>query len=164
MVDLDRARRRVSQRGMGDIPVLFQAVELRPALVGGGWLGVALLVAGAIALALRFVGGLGELAGGLLAAFGVVLAFVLIRCRRFEVTVGTNRVETRVGFAERTLPLGLVTGAVAAPASSWRRAYTDREVRLEVAGERVAVPTREPEELLEALGFAGRAGELKADR
>lgn len=152
MVDLDRARGRDVRRSVDDIPLAYEAVELKPALVRGGWLAVLALVVAAITLAFRFSSGVGEGAGGFLAAMGVLLAFALVRCRRCETTVGTVQVETRVGVAHRKLPVGMIDVVTLTTASSWRRAYADRELRLEVAGETLAIPTHHPEDLLEALG------------
>ena len=164
MVDLDRARSRPRERGAVDVPLVFEAVELKPALVRAGWLAVVVLVAVAITLALRFSSGVGELAGGVLASVGVLLAFVLVRCRRFETSVGTVQVEAGLGLAHRKVPVGMVGGVAVTVATSWRRAYADQEVRLEVAGETLALPSQHPEGLLEALGASGRVGELTADR
>lgn len=135
------------------VPEHYHMVRLRTWVVLVGWpVSLALGVAGVTLAALS-----GELAaegvGMVLAAAGGVALVGLVRCRRFEVVVTANTLETASGPFRRRLPLAFITGVTAAPSASWRRLYADREVRvdLQVGSRSLVVPTRDEEELLAVL-------------
>jgi hypothetical protein len=84
---------------------------------------------------------------------GCALVVLLVRCRRYEITVGKRMIELRLGPFRRTLPVACVIDAVERPASSWRRFFASRElaIALSVEARPLNVPTREPQELRAAL-------------
>ena len=77
----------------------------------------------------------------------------MTRCRTYEITVGTARLETGSGPFQQTVPVGAVESTDRRPATAWRRMFADEELVLEVSvGARVVVfPSREPAKILEAL-------------
>jgi len=136
-----------------DLPLHFEAVALRAPLKVVGWpVGVLTIVAG-LTLAGRAGGPLAEAVGAALALVGGTLVVALIRCRRFEVTVGRKLMELRLGPFRRTLPAGSIEAVRVRPATSWRRLFADREavLRSGIDSRPVILPTGEPEELREAL-------------
>ena len=136
-----------------DLPLHFEAVALRARLKVVGWpVGLVAIVAG-VTLVGRVGSPLAEAVGVVLAMVGGTLVVALIRCRRFEVTVGRKLVELRLGPFRRTLPAGGIQAARVRPATSWRRLFADREavLRLGIDSRPVIVPTEESEELCEAL-------------
>jgi len=98
-----------------------------------------------------------EAAAACLILIGGPLVVALIRCRRYEVTIGERRIELRLGPFRRTLPAGCVENTTERPATSWRRLYTPQEMvlNLSVDARPLIVPTNEPDDLRVAL--VGRA-------
>ena len=136
-----------------DLPLHYEASPLKAAVRTAGWpAGIVATVAG-IAGFVRAGSVVAEAAAALLVLIGCVLVVALVRCRRYEVTVGRRMIELRLGPFRRTLPTGCVEAATARPASSWRWLFAPRELVLTLSlGTRpVIVPTHEPEELRAAL-------------
>lgn len=137
----------------GDVPIHYEVSYLRYSMRAVGWLVAMLALPGGIAVFVRAGSFAGEAVGALLVVVGVTLVVLLIRCRRYEVTVGKRMIELRLGPFRRTLPAGCVEEATARRASSWRRLYAPREVALALSIETrvVIVPTHEPDDLRSAL-------------
>jgi len=136
-----------------DLPLHFEASPLKAAVKIVGWvLGVLVIVAG-MAGFVRAESTVAEAAAACLILIGGTLVVALIRCRRYEVTVGERRIELRLGPFRRTLPAGCVETAKERPATSWRRLYAPRELALTLGLDTrtVIVPTHEPGELRAAL-------------
>ena len=136
-----------------DLPLHFEAVALRAPVKVVGWpVGMAAILAG-VMLVGRAGSPLTEAVGVVMAVVGGTLVVALIRCRRFEVTVGRKLVELRFGPFRRTLPAGGIEEARVRPATSWRSLFADREavLKLGIDTRPVIVPTEGPEELCEAL-------------
>jgi len=141
-----------------DLPLHYEASPLKAAVGVVGWpAGIAAVVAGIAAYA-----GAGSVAAEavsvLSVGLGATLVMALVRCRRYEITIGRRMIELRLGPFRRTLPTGCVEEAADQPASSWRRLYASRELVLGLSVETRAliVPTHDPDELRAAL--AGGAG------
>jgi len=136
-----------------DLPLHFEASPLKAAVMVAGWMvGVLAIVAGMAAF-VRAESTVAEAAAACLILIGGTLVVALIRCRRYEVTVGERRIELRLGPFRRTLPTGCVETATERPATSWRRLYAPMELTLSLSVDTrpLIVPTQEPEELREAL-------------
>ena len=136
-----------------DLPLHFEASPLKAAVKIAGWvLGVLAIVAG-MAGFVRAESMVAEAAVAFLILIGGTLVVALIRCRRYEVTVGKRRIELRLGPFRRTLPTGCVETATERPATSWRRLYAPRELALTLGLDTrtVIVPIHEPGELRAAL-------------
>ena len=137
----------------GDLPLHYEASPLKVWAGAVGWpAAIVAIVAGITA----YVGAgsfLSEAIGVCLVLIGCTLVVVLVRCRRYEVTVGQRMIELRLGPFRRTLPTGCVEKAAEQAASSWRRLFGCRELVLTLGVETrpLIVPTRDPEELRAAL-------------
>ena len=140
-----------------DLPLHFEASPLKAAVQAVGWVvGVLAIVAGMAG----FVGAestVAEASAGCLILVGGTLVVGLVRCRRYEVTVGKRMIEFRLGPFRRTLPAGCVETATVRRASSWRRLYAPQELVLTLNLETRAaiVPTHEPNDLRAAFRTPG---------
>jgi hypothetical protein len=136
-----------------DLPLFFEASPIQ------GWVRTVGAALGAVATAtgivafVNSVSMVAEIAAVVLIFAGGTLVLALIRCRRYEVTVGERMIELRLGPFRRTLPAGCVDEATARPASAWRRFYAPRELILGLSVETrpLVVPTHDPDELGAAL-------------
>ena len=138
---------------LDDLPRHYEGLPLRLLLVVAGWaVGVVAATGGIAAMVLGDDTAL-ELPGAVLAAVGAVLLAAVVRCRRVDVLVGKRWLEVRNGPRRHRVPVEWVRGAETRAASSWRRLYADHEVMVALTtGDRELVaPTREPEELVEAI-------------
>jgi hypothetical protein len=111
--------------------------------IGLGFYGAA-VTEGAVA---RIVGPIGVIVGG------VALAAVW-QCRKYELTVGTVRIEIGTGPFRDTLATGAVESMTLRPATGWRRCFATDEVVLGLeVGRRpsVPIPTLDPTALRAAL-------------
>ena len=137
----------------GDLPLHYEALPLRAAFGGVGWPVGIFAIVGGIAAFVRTNSVATEAVAACLVVAGCALVVLLVRCRRYEVTVGKRMTELRLGPFRRTLPTGCVTDTVEQPASSWRRFFAPRELVLSLSVETrpVIVPTNEPDELRAAL-------------
>jgi hypothetical protein len=135
------------------IPVYVETIPLKPtSRVVGLLLGVLLLVGG-FAEAIWADGTSGRVAGPLLVMAGGILVIAVVRCRAYEITVGTARTEAGTGPFRETIPTGSIESTELRPASGWRRLYADEEVLLHLdtgSGEAV-VPSRDPAALHSAI-------------
>lgn len=137
----------------GDLPLHYEASPLKVGVGAVGWLvGIAAIVGG-IAAYVDAGSFLSEAIAVCLVLIGCTLVVVLVRCRRYEVTVGRRMTEIKLGPFRRTLPTGCVTDSVEQAASSWRRVYAPRElvIRVNVETRPLIVPTHDPDELRAAL-------------
>ena len=137
-----------------EIPIHFEGVPLKRSLKFVAWPGSLVCAVVGIAVMVVRPGWIIEVAAALCAAAGVVLLTGLIRCRRYELVVGKKWFFATLGPFKRHIPLQLVEGAFERPAESWRRLFADRELvlRVSVGSGEDPFPTRQPDELLEALG------------
>jgi hypothetical protein len=136
-----------------DLPLHYEASPFGVVVGGVGWLaGIVAIVAGIWAF-VRAGSFLSEAVAAILVLIGCTLVVFLVRCRRYEVTVGKRIIELRLGPFRRTLPTGCVTETVQRSASSWRRFFAPREMELTLSVETRAlvIPTHDPEELRAAL-------------
>ena len=138
----------------GDLPLYYEASSLRAHVKVAGWVAGVLATVVGIAGFARAESTVAEAVAVSLVLIGGTLVVALIRCRRYEVTVGKRMIELRLGPSRRTLPAGCVEEITTRPATSWRRLYTPRELVLSLSVETraVIVPTHEPDDLRAALG------------
>ena len=136
-----------------DLPLHFEGSPLEAPVKVAGWTVGVLTTAAGIAAFVKAGSTVGEAVAVGLVFIGGALVVALVRCRRYEVTVGERMIELRLGPFRRTFPAGCVEKATPRPASAWRRLYAPRELvlTLSVDTRPVTVPTGEPEELREAL-------------
>jgi len=136
-----------------DLPVHYEASPLEAAVRAAGWpAGIVAIVAGIAAYV--GAGSVGaEAVSALFVGLGATLVVALVRCRRYELTIGQRMIELQLGPFRRTLPTGCVENAAARPASSWRRIYAPLELVLTLSIETrpLIVPTHDPDELRSAL-------------
>jgi len=137
-----------------DLPLHYEASPLKAAVGAVGWPGGIAAVVGGIAAYAGAESVAAEAVSVLSVGLGATLVMALVRCRRYEVTIGQRMIELRLGPFRRTLPTSCVEEAADQPASSWRRLYAPRELALELSVETRAliIPTHDPEELRTVLG------------
>ena len=140
-----------------DLPLYYEASSLKAHVNVAGWVVGVLATAAGIAGFSRAESTVVEAVAVLLVLIGGTLVVALIRCRRYEVTIGKRMIELRIGPSRRTLPAGCVETATVRRASSWRRLYAPRELvlSLSVDTRSLIVPTHDPDDLHAAL--VGRA-------
>ncbi len=105
-------------------------------------------------VAAMIAGTLGEILSAIAVVVGGFLLVAMLKCRRYEVTVGTSRIEIGTGPFRDTLASGALESATRRPATGWRRLFAEEEIvlRSEVGRKRdFPVPTRDPDGLLTAL-------------
>lgn len=136
-----------------DLPHHWEASPLRTPVRVLGWPLAVLATVGGIVIFVKAGSAAAEAVAAFLVVTGCALVVLLIRCRRYEITVGRRMTEARLGPFRRTVPSGCVEQAVERPATSWRRLYAPREVELSLSVETrpVVVPSHDPAELLAAL-------------
>jgi len=141
----------------GDLPLFYEASSLRAHVKVAGWVAGVLATVVGIAGFARAESTAAEAAAVFLVLIGATLVVALIRCRRYEVTVGKRMIELRLGPFRRILPAGCVETATVRRASSWRRLFAPRELvlTLNLGTPPVIVPTNEPDELCAALRTPG---------
>ena len=136
-----------------DLPHHYEASSLKAHVNVAGWVVGVLATAAGIAGFARAESTVAEAVAVLLVLIGGTLVVALIRCRRYEVTVGKRMIELRLGPSRRTLPAGCVEKATIRPATSWRRLYASRELVLSLSVDTrpLIVPTNEPDALRAVL-------------
>ena len=136
-----------------DLPLHYEASPLRVAVSAIGWPVGILAIAAGIAAYVGAASYLSEAVGALLVLIGCTVVVVLVRCRRYEVTVGRRMTELRSGPFRRTLPTACVERASERPASSWRRFFAPWELvlTLSVESRPLVLPTHDPDELRTVL-------------
>jgi hypothetical protein len=136
-----------------DLPLHFEASPLRTPVKVVGWPVAILATVGGVALFVKAGSMAVEAVAACLVVFGCASIVLLVRCRRYQVTVGERMTELSLGPFRRTLPTGCVTGATERPSISWRRLYAPHEVvlALSIDTRPVIVPTHEPDELRASL-------------
>ena len=141
-----------------DLPLHYEASPLKATVGVVGWPGGIAAVVGGIAAYAGAGSVAAEAVSVLFVGLGATLVMALVRCRRYEVTIGKRMIELRLGPFRRTLPTSCVEEAVEQPASSWRRLFAPRELVLTLSVETrpLIIPTHDPDELRAAL--AGGAG------
>lgn len=145
--------KRLRLSGDDSIPTHFEALPLRaPWRAAGIGLGVVLLIVG-LALAATTDGRLAKNGAPSTAVAGLVLLVGTIRLGRAETTVGTVRVECRVGPFRQMLPSGSIVETTRRAASGWRALFAGDEIRLrsDVVERPIVIPTADPAPLLAAL-------------
>jgi hypothetical protein len=136
-----------------ELPIHFEGLGLKPALGLVGWpLGVLGAFAGTALVAAGSSFAL-EILGVLVAGCCGLILVALLRCRRFEIVLGTRMLMVAAGPIRRRVPVGYIETMEIRRASSWRRLYADRELALglRVGTESVVFPSEEPEELIRAV-------------
>ena len=136
-----------------DLPLHYEASPLKPAAKATGWpAGFVAIVAG-IAVYVGAGSVVAEAVAALFVGLGATLVVALVRCRRYELTIGQRMIELRLGPFRRTLPTGCVKAAMDRSSSSWRRLYAPRElvVTLSIETPPLIIPTHDPDELRAAL-------------
>jgi hypothetical protein len=136
-----------------DLPLHFEASPLNTAVKIVGWALGVLAVAGGITLFVRAELVAAEVTAMAFTVIGGTVVVLLVRCRRYEVTVGERLVELRLGPFRRTFPSGCINEATPGIATGWRRFYATHELVISPSVEtrRLIVPTSDPDELREAL-------------
>jgi len=136
-----------------DLPVHFEASALKGPVKTVGWVLGVLAIAVGITLFVRAELVAVEVSAMALTVIGGTVVVLLIRCRRYEVTVGERLLELRLGPFRRTFPSGCINEATPRSASGWRRFYATRELVISpsVEAHQLVVPTNDPNELRKAL-------------
>jgi hypothetical protein len=136
-----------------DLPRHFEAIPLAPWVHYVGWPSAGIFSAGGIWLVVGAASKPQEFLGALVALTGVMVAAALVRCRRYEITIGERTITLCCGPFRQTLPVGSLEAVHARRATGWRRLYADRELVLETSlyRGRMPVPTRDEAELRGAL-------------
>jgi len=136
-----------------ELPLHFEGLRLRRWIVLAGWPLALVAAAAGVTLAGLTRDPLGDAVGLLLAVAGGTLIAALARCRRCEIVVGPSLLTIGAGPFRRRVPVRALEHPEIRDACSWRRLYADRELAFELPAHRdtVALPTAEPEALLEAL-------------
>ncbi len=149
----------------GDLPLHFEAAPLKPAVVAVGW-PVAILACAAGVLPVR-AGRARQWSKRLppfLALVGSSLVVGLVRCRRYEITVGQthDRAAGRARFAAscRWAPWKLQR-PVRRRAGGGSFADRELELTLSVSAQKTIVPTNNPDELRAALRMANPGTETE---
>ena len=147
-----------------DLPLHFEASPLKAAVKAAGWVLGVLTTAAGMAAFVRAESTVAEAAAACLILIGGTLVVALIRCRRYEVTIGKRRIELRLGPFRRILPTGCVEEATPRPATSWRRLYAPMELALTLSLETrtVIAPTHNPNDLRAALVGRAASDQLSA--
>ena len=141
----------------GDLPLHYEASPLKTSVKVAAWPVAILATVGGIAGFVRAGSVAAEAVAALFVVVGCALMVSLVRCRRYELTVGKRMIELRMGSFRRTLPSGCVEKATTRPATSWRRLFAPQELvlRLSVETRPLIVPTHEPDDLRAALRTPG---------
>jgi hypothetical protein len=136
------------------IPEHHESVPLRVPVRSAGWSLAGMGIVGGLALAALARGVTAEVVGPLVVLFGAFVLAATWHCRRFEVTIGTARIEIGTGPFRETLATGAVESVERGRATRWRRLFADEEITLCMGvGRRreFRVPTRDPDALEAAL-------------
>jgi hypothetical protein len=136
------------------IPEHYESMPLRPPARVLGWSFAVLAIAGGLVVAAVGDGLVAELLGPVVVTVGGVALAAVWQCRKYELTIGTARIETGTGPFRDTLAAGAVASTARRPATAWRKLFSDEEVVLRLAVGRKpehAVPTRDPAALEAAL-------------
>jgi hypothetical protein len=136
------------------IPEHFESIPLRSSLRTLGWSAAVLAIVAGLIIAAVGDGLVAELLGPVIVTLGGVVLAAVWKCGRYELTVGTARIELGTGPFRDTLATGAVESTRRRSATAWRRLYADEEVVLGLTiGRRpeYAVPTRDPEAFETAL-------------
>jgi len=149
-----------------DLPLHYEESPFGAAVKAVGWLGGIAAIVGGIAAYSGAESAVVEAVSVLSVGLGATLVMALVRCQRYEVTVGRRMIELRLGPFRRTLPTGCVTDAAERPASSWRRFFAPSELALTLSVETrpLVVPTHDPNELRAALVGDGHEDENAPNR
>ena len=136
-----------------EVPEHFEGVPLKGFVRLVGWLVGLILTVGGITLMVLAAGPAIEAFGAVCAAIGCIALAAVIRCRRFETQIGRRWITIGAGPLTRRIKTDLVAGHKLRAATGWRRLYADHEVvlTLSVGEHEHLVPTRDPEELSNAL-------------
>jgi hypothetical protein len=132
-----------------DLPLHYEASPLKAVVRAVGWPIASTATVFGIAGFARAESTITEALAVSLILIGGTLVVALIRCRRYEVTIGERMIELRLGPSRRILPAGCVEEATPRPATSWRRLYTPRELVLSLSVDTrpLIVPTHDPDDL-----------------
>jgi len=142
------------------LPDHAESIPLRAPVRWLGWALAALGIVGGFLAAGTGEGRIAEVLGPILVVAGGVVLAALWQCGRYDVTIGTTRIEVGTGPFKDTLATGAVESSEVRPATAWRKLFADQEVVLGLAvGRRChyPVPTRDPEGLQAALAPPGEA-------
>ncbi|MCD4749694.1 MAG: hypothetical protein K8R59_10000 [Thermoanaerobaculales bacterium] len=160
-MELNRRRRLKAEKV--EIPDHFEGVPLRRGVLLAGWIlgpGCGFL---GIGLMVKAEGSWIEAVGALLAAVGCLLIAGVVRCRRFEIEIGRRWVKVGAGPLGHRFPAEMVGAVEKGPARSWRRLFGNQELRIRLrSGPRdFIIPSREPQETIEALQKATKGAATK---
>jgi hypothetical protein len=135
------------------IPQHCEVVPLKAGVHSLGWLAALGSIASGFAVAAWAPGRLGEIPGSILVILGGVALGAMVGCRRLEVVAGSTRIDLGAGPFHTVVPSGAVESAERRPATGWRRLFADEEIllRVSVGSGEVAIPTRQPSDLLAAI-------------
>jgi hypothetical protein len=149
---------RISRRA--SIPEHAESLPLRGLVRALGWALAGLGIVGGFLAAGAGEGRIAAWLAPLLVVVGGVVLAALWQCGKYDLTVGTTRIEVGTGPFKDTLATGAVESSEARPATAWRKLFAEREVVLVLSvgrWRRYPVPTRDPEGLRAALPPPGEA-------
>jgi hypothetical protein len=136
------------------IPEHYESIPLRQPVRALGWSAAVLAVVAGLIVAAVGEGLVAELLGPVVVTLGGVVLAAVWKCGRYELTLGTARIELGTGPFRDTLATGAVESTRRQPATAWRKLFADEEVVLGLAIGRkpeYAVPTRNADALEAAL-------------
>jgi hypothetical protein len=136
-----------------ELPLYFEGVSLAPAIRYAGWPITAAGMAVGTFLVATADAFIFELLGVLMAGSCALLFVALIRCRRYETTLGTRMLTVGAGPFKKRIPNGYLEDFEIRASGSWRRLYADREIeiRLRVGDQSVVIPSEQPDDLISAI-------------
>jgi hypothetical protein len=136
------------------IPEHYESMNLKPAVRALGWSVALLGVAAGLTVAGAAEGVLAEIVGPVAVILGGIVLGAVWQCRRYEITVGTARIDIGTGPFRDTLSAGAVESTSRCPATGWRRLFADHEVAVRVTighKREYSVPTHDPDTLESSL-------------
>jgi hypothetical protein len=136
------------------IPEHYESMPLRSPVRAFGWTTAVLAIVAGLIIAAVGEGLVAELLGPVVVTLGGVVLAAVWKCGRYELTLGTARIELGTGPFRDTLATGAVASTQRRPATAWRKLFADEEVVLSLTVGRkpeYVVPTRNPDALERAL-------------
>ncbi len=136
-----------------DMPLHFEGVMLNRTVRLSGWIVGLLLAFGGITGMVSLSESWLEIPAAIAAAIGVFVLATVMRCSRFETTVGKQWLKTRIGPIKNDLARSLISEVTIRNATSWRRFYAAEEIviKLDHGDEQPLLPSQDAEGLLNAL-------------
>lgn len=139
--------------GRHSLPERYESLSLRRPIRLWTWCGGLAGLAGGALLDLRLDGAAATLAATLLVTVATAALVAVVVCRRYEIVVGTKRIDAGCGPFSHVVPSGAVIAATPRSARGWRRAYASDEVVIDytLGAGQVVLPAGDPTALVAAI-------------